>query len=114
MTQISLDKSIFNKQDFEKLVDTKFKQLINEDVNVEDTFTLDDFFQLYDELFNQIPKEGDIDSHRYILNKEAEYLGVNINDQTNIQALLDEITSLRQELLGANKTLSDLNKNNGR
>jgi hypothetical protein len=110
MTQISLDKSIFNKQDFEKLVDTKFKQLINEDVNVEDTFTLDDFFQLYDELFNQIPKEGDIDSHRYILNKEAEYLGVNINDQTNIQALLDEITSLRQELLGANKTLSDLNK----
>jgi hypothetical protein len=110
MTQISLDKSIFNKQDFEKIVDTKFKQLINEDVNVEDTFTLDDFFQLYDELFNQIPKEGDIDSHRYILNKEAEYLGVNINDQTNIQALLDEITSLRQELLGANKTLSDLNK----
>ena len=110
MTQISLDKSIFNKKDFEKLVDTKFKQLINEDVNVEDTFTLDDFFQLYDELFFQIPKEGDIDSHRYILNKEAEYLGVNINDQTNIQALLDEITSLRQELLGANKTLSDLNK----
>jgi hypothetical protein len=110
MTQISLDKSIFNKKDFEKLVDTKFKQLINEDVNVEDTFTLDDFFQLYDELFFQIPKEGDIDSHRYILNKEAEYLGVSINDQTNIQALLDEITSLRQELLGANKTLSDLNK----
>ena len=110
MTQISLDKSIFNKKDFEKLVDTKFKQLINEDVNVEDTFTLDDFFQLYDELFFQIPKEGDIDSHRYILNKEAEYLGVNINDQTNIQALLDEITSLRQELLGDNKTLSDLNK----
>ena len=110
MTQISLDKSIFNKKDFEKLVDTKFKQLINEGVNVEDTFTLDDFFQLYDELFFQIPKEGDIDSHRYILNKEAEYLGVNINDQTNIQALLDEITSLRQELLGANKTLSDLNK----
>ena len=110
MTQISLDKSIFNKKDFEKLVDTKFKQLINEGVNVEDTFILDDFFQLYDELFFQIPKEGDIDSHWYILNKEAEYLGVNINDQTNIQALLDEITSLRQELLGANKTLSDLNK----
>lgn len=110
MAQISLDKNVFNKKDFEKLVDTRFKQLINEDVNAQDTFTLDDFFLLYDELFNQIPREGDIDSHRYILNREAEYLGVNINDQTNIQALLDEITSLRQELLDANKTLSDLNK----
>lgn len=110
MTQISLDKSVFSKKDFEKLVDTKFKQLINEDVNVEDTFTLDDFFQLYEEIFYQIPKEGDTNSHRYIINKESEYLGVNINDQTNIQALLDEITSLRNELLDANKTLLDLNK----
>jgi hypothetical protein len=110
MTQISLDKNIFNKNDFEKLINTKFTQLINDNVNIEETFNLDDFFQLYEELFYQIPKEGDIDSHRYILNKEAEYLGVNINDQVNIQALLDEITSLRQELLDANKTLLDLNK----
>jgi hypothetical protein len=110
MTQISLDKNIFNKKDFEKLINTKFTQLINDGVNIEETFNLDDFFQLYEELFYQIPKEGDINSHRYILNKEAEYLGVNINDQINIQALLDEITSLRQELLDANKTLLDLNK----
>jgi hypothetical protein len=110
MTQISLDKNIFNKKDFEKLINTKFTQLINDNVNIEETFNLDDFFQLYEELFYQIPKEGDTNSHRYILNKEAEYLGVNINDQINIQALLDEITSLRQELLDANKTLLDLNK----
>ncbi len=110
MAQISLDKNVFNKSDFEKLVDTKFKQLINSGVNAEDTFTIDDFFQLYDEIFNQIPKEGDIDSHRYILNREAEYLGVPINDGLNIQALLDEITSLRGELLDANKTLLDLTK----
>jgi hypothetical protein len=110
MTQISLDKNVFNKKDFEKLINTKFTQLINDEVNVEETFNLDDFFQLYEELFFQIPKEGDINSHRYILNKEAEYLGININDQVNIQALLDEITSLRNELLDANKTLLDLTK----
>lgn len=110
MTQISLDKNIYSRKEFEKLVDTKFKQLINEDVNIEETFSIDDFFQLYEELFYQIPKEGDINSHRYILNKEAEYLGVSINDQVNIQALLDEITSLRNELLDANKVLLDLNK----
>ena len=109
MTQISLDKSIFNKKDFEKLVDTKFKQLINNEVNVEDTFTLDDFFQLYEDLFYQIPKEGDSNSHQYILQKEASYLGININ-QDDIQALLNEITTLRQEILTAQQTINDLTK----
>jgi hypothetical protein len=45
--------------------------------------------------------------HRFILNQTAEYLGININDGTNVQALLDEITSLRSELLNVNKTLLD-------
>jgi hypothetical protein len=105
MTQISLNKDIFNKNDFEKLVDKKFKQLINNQNNLEDAFTIDEFFQLYEELFFQIPREGDINSHRYILEKEAEYLGVTINDGLDVQALLQEITSLRNDLLEANKTL---------
>jgi hypothetical protein len=105
MTQISLNKDIFNKGDFEKLVDKKFKQLINNQNNLEEEFTIDEFFQLYEELFTQIPREGDINSHRYILNKEAEYLGVTINDGLDVQALLQEITSLRNDLLEANKTL---------
>lgn len=110
MTQISLDKNIFNKNDFEKLVDRNFKQLINQQSTQTDTFTVDDFFQLYEELFYQIPREGEINSHRYILNKEAEYLGIQLAEGTNIQALLDEITSLRNELLDANKVLLDLTK----
>lgn len=105
MTQISLNKDIFNKGDFEKLVDKKFKQLINNQNNLEEEFTIDEFFQLYEELFIQIPREGDINSHRYILNKEAEYLGATINDGLDVQALLQEITSLRNDLLEANKTL---------
>jgi hypothetical protein len=32
-------------------------------------------FQLYENLFETIPKEGDLNSHRYILIKTAEYLG---------------------------------------
>ncbi len=54
---------------------------------------------MYDELFFDIPKEGDIDSHRYILQREAEYLGVKFADDIDIQALLQEITDLRQQLL---------------
>jgi malate synthase len=107
MTQISLDKDVFNKRDFEKLVDKRFKQLINNQNSLEEEFTIDEFFQLYEELFTQIPREGDLNSHRYILNKEAEYLGVTINDGLDVQALLQEITSLRNDLLEANKTLSN-------
>ena len=52
-----------------------------------------------DELFFDIPNEGDINSHRYILQREAEYLGVKFADDVDIQALLQEITDLRQQLL---------------
>ncbi len=105
---VKLNRKIFIKGDFEKVIDTEFRQLIKPSPAT--TFTLDDFFELYENLFENIPKEGDLKSHRYILNKTAEYLGVNINEGTDIQVLLDEITSLRQELLDANKTLLDLNK----
>ena len=60
---------------------------------------MDDFFALYDELFFEIPRDGDINSHRYILQREAEYLGVKFADDIDIQALLQEITDLRQQLL---------------
>ena len=33
-----------------------------------------------------------------------------INEESNIQALLDEITLLKQELLDANKSLESINK----
>ncbi len=99
MSQIPIQKTVFNKNDFNKVVNTQFSQLLNSQ-QIEETpsFTLDDFFQLFEDLFDQIPREGDINSHQYILQKEADYLGVQIN-QDDLQALLDEITSLRQEVL---------------
>ena len=61
------------------------------------------------DLFYQIQKEGDTNSHRYIIQKEADYLGVSIN-QDDIQALLDEITSLRQQVLETQQIINDLTK----
>ena len=43
-------------------------------------------------------------SLRYILEKEADYLGVNLNND-DIQALLDEITTLRQTVLDTQTAL---------
>jgi len=110
MSQIPIEKQVFDKNQFGKVIDTEFSQLLNQQIEVPTpTFTLEDFFTLYDQLFYQIPKEGEADSHRYILQREANYLGV-IIDQDDIQALLDEITALRQQVLDAQTALNDINQ----
>jgi hypothetical protein len=110
MSQISVQKTVFNKDTYSKVIDTQFHQLINQSTQESvPSFTVDDFFQLYEDLFYQIPKEGDTNSHRYILQKEADYLGVSIS-QDDIQALLNEITSLRQEILDSQQIIKDLTK----
>ena len=108
MSQIPVQKTVFNKDTYGRVINTQFSQFLNQNA-VEETlsFTIDDFFQLYDELFYQIEKEGDVNSHRYILHREADYLVVSIS-QDDIQALLNEITSLRQQVLEAQTTINDL------
>ncbi len=103
-TLITYDKNASN------VIDNQFKQLIQSTTDTSNTdITVDDFFQMYEDIFYQIPKEGDSNSHRYMLNRSAEYLGVKIADDVDIAALLEEITSLRQELLDANKTINNIN-----
>jgi hypothetical protein len=109
MSQIPVQKTVFNKDAYGRVIDTQFSQLLNQTVEETDTFTVDDFFQLYEDLFYQIPKEGDTNSHRYILEKEADYLGVIVN-QDDIQALLDEITSLRQQVIDTQTALDEISK----
>ena len=110
MSQIPVQKTVFNKDTYGRVINTQFSQFLNQNA-VEETlsFTIDDFFQLYDELFYQIEKEGDTNSHQYILRKEADYLGVSIS-QDDIQALLNEITSLRQQVLESQQTINELTK----
>jgi hypothetical protein len=109
MSQINIEKTVFNKDAFGKVIDTEFRQLINNIPEETPVFTLEDFFQLYEQLFYQIPKEGDTDSHRYMLEKSADYLGVIVN-QDDIQALLEEITTLRQQVLDTQSALDEISK----
>ena len=95
---IPVQHAVYNKSRFSKVIDTQFKEFAIE-TPVAPEVTVEDFFKLYDELFFDIPKEGDINSQRYILNRTAEYLGVKFADDVNITALLEEITTLRQQLL---------------
>jgi len=108
MSQIPVQKTVFDKDTFLKVVNTQFSQLIETDEE-ELSFSVEDFFELYDQLFYQIPTEGETNSHRFILQREADYLGVSIS-QEDIQALLDEITALRQQILDAQTTINELTK----
>ena len=112
MSQIPIEKTVFDKNQFGRVINTEFSQLISSQEETP-SFTLDDFFELYDQLFYQIPKEGDTNSHRFIIQKEADYLGI-IIDQSDIQALLDEITTLRQQVLDTQTALNELNKTVGK
>ena len=109
MSQIPIEKQVFDKVAFGKVVDTQFHQLLNNQAEETPVFTIEDFFQLYEDLFYQIPKEGDTNSHRYMLEKSADYLGVIVN-QDDIQALLEEITTLRQQVLDTQTALDEISK----
>jgi hypothetical protein len=104
---IKIDKKVLSK-DLSKVIDIEFHQLVKPTTTIE--FSIEEFFTLYEDLFYQIPKEGDSNSHRYILNKTVEYLGVKLADDIDIQALLDEITSLRQQLVDTQTIITDYTK----
>jgi hypothetical protein len=100
---IPIQISVYNKATFSKIIDTQFKELNTNPTTIQ-TVSINDFFNLYDDLFFNIPKEGDVNSHRYILNKELEYFNVRLADDNEVQTLLQEITDLRQQLLQAEMT----------
>jgi polyhydroxyalkanoate synthesis regulator phasin len=109
MSQIPIEKQVFDKNTFGRVINTQFSQLLNNVTEETPEFTIDDFFDLYENLFYQIPKEGDTNSHRYMLERSADYLGVIVN-QDDIQALLEEITNLRQQVLDTQTALADISK----
>jgi hypothetical protein len=109
MSQIPVQKTVFNKDTYSRVIDTQFSQFTSQGEDETLSFTVDDFFELYDQVFYQIPRDGDADSHQYILQREADYLGVNIN-QDDVQALLDEITTLRQQLLDSQTIVNELTR----
>ena len=104
----SLLKEVFNKNQYEQVIDTSFSQLVppTSSIPPEVLPTVDDFFQDYDSLFFQIPKTGE-NSHEELIIRSTDYIGYQpLNDE--IQALTEEITSLRTQLLESRQQLADL------
>ena len=100
---IQIQKTVFGKVDFTKVVDTSFKTFV-QPAPVEDTDTPEELFRLYDKLYYTLDLEGDIESHRYLVNKSSELISFDAITQ-DIQPLLDEIAELRTQLLEADQQI---------
>jgi hypothetical protein len=100
MENITPNKTIYDKSQYERVIDTSFTQLVQpQPTSSLPTITVAEFFQNYQTLFFSIPKFGDTNSHEYLIKTSSEYIGsTNLNDDL-IQALLEETNQLRQENL---------------
>lgn len=111
MAQIDLNKKVFEKRQYQKVIDTSFNQLSpNIPIPTVDVVKIADvpgFFQSYNQLFFDIPKFGDVNSHEYIIKTSQTYVGTSFMDE-DMQALIDEVTFLRQQNLDLNDQLQTL------
>lgn len=100
--KVNLSKTVYSKTQYEKVIDTSFTQLVNVSSSLSvslPTITVDQFFQYYQDLFFQIPKLGEVNSHEYLVITSGAYIGSTTPTDDTIQALVDEVTQLRQENL---------------
>lgn len=106
MSQINfeLTQELFSKAQFNKVIDTKITKLVPASAAAIEPTTenIQLFFQAYETLFTAIPKFGANNSHEYLVQQSGTYINVN-NQQEEIALLLEEINSLRGELLEANR-----------
>jgi len=106
MAEYKLNKISYPKSIYPTIIDTTFAQTVPPPP-IENTVTVGQFFQFYNTLFYDIPVEGEINSHTYLIQRSSEYVNVTPNNE-DIQILLDEITSLQQENLVLNQRIFEL------
>jgi len=102
MKNIKLNRQVFDRTAFNDTVNTSFTELLPQQPPPSffdpELATVEDFFTIYENLFLQIPKFGDVNSHEYLINESKNYVGIEQNT-AEIEALLEEIADLRRENL---------------
>lgn len=96
---------VYEKGMVNQVLDRSFKQFGQ--VNEETTKTVEQFFQDYEDLFYQIPVEGETGSHQYLIEKSSQLYNAG-NEMEDIQPLLDEITNLRSQSVQDQSTILEL------
>jgi hypothetical protein len=106
---IKLNKQVYNKNNYQKVIDTSFNQLGVKTISqqLDEQPTVEDFFQMYNDLFYDIPELGINNSHEYLVKTSGGYIAFDPNSE-EIEALQAEIAQLRTELLDAQKQIVEL------
>ena len=110
---VKLNKQVYNKGQYSKVINTDFTQLGVKSVQqqINETPNIEDFFNLYNTLFYDIPETGIINSHEYLITKSSEYINFEPNNE-EIEALQAEISQLRIDLLEEQKKVIELKTSN--
>ena len=89
---VKFQKKVFNKIQYEKVIDTSFKELGVESIQeqLDSQPSVNDFFQLYNDLFYNINELGETNSHEFLIKKSSEYIDYEENNEI-IEALQKEI-----------------------
>jgi hypothetical protein len=106
MAKVDLRKTVYNKDQFSRVVGGREFTTFGVQAAA-DIFTIEDFFNEYENLFLSIPINGANNSHEYLVRKSGELVGFQRTTE-DIQPLLDEIASLRDQLLTLQQENIDL------
>jgi len=101
--EVKLVKEVYGRNTYTRVVDTSFSELytVVPTPTAPGNISVEAFFDLYNTLFFQIPAMGEVNSHEYLVKRSGEYLGGGVLSD-NERAYIDEINSLREQLLEAN------------
>jgi hypothetical protein len=107
--EVTLVKKIYSALNFENAIDPAFTEFVTASVEIDPVgITVSEFFDYYQELFFDIPVDGVINSHTYLVQQSQQYIGGSVLDLEK-QALIEEINSLRQQLLDVNQNFTSIN-----
>mgnify|MGYP000620804149 CR=1 FL=1 len=104
--QVRIQKTVYNKAEATQAINTSFQTFVTSS-EVTGSITVSEFFATYEELFYEIPIQGTVNSHEYLVNRSSELTGLAPATE-DIQPLLDEISQLREQLLQANEQIFNL------
>ena len=101
---ISIRKNIYSSNKYKEVIDTDFSELFS----ARETFTVEDFFDLYNELFLEIPETGEF-SHAALIEKSNQLVtpGEDAKDK-EIESLQSTIEDLQKQLLSATQPTAEV------
>lgn len=107
---VDINLTTYNRAQFTKAVNTSFTEFGvtgEPEESIVSQVDINTFFEAYDILFLEIPKQGETQSHQYLANRSGEYAGgEDINAE--IQALTAEVTDLREQNIALQQQIVQL------